>query len=199
VNATSSAAPSKGRPAFEATDSGFHFKVPKVSAGKRAWLWIGVVVLALAAFGAWWLREDPVLTGVPFVVRNSTDGNSWSVRFVVDQIKFFEGPTDPPRQRSYGTTFTSAQTRYIYTELTFRFAAPGRSVVLPVGCTIYSAADAVVGSFTIQSTIEANATQWFNTRAWGAERPGTWRAGRYRVACSYGDKLVARGTFQVIE
>ena len=193
------ATPAKARPAFEATDSGFHLKVPKLALGRRVWLSLALTVAAFTAFGAWWLRDDPVLTGVPFEVRSAADGNSWSVRFTVDQIRFFEGPSEPPRQRDYRPTFTTGQTRYIHTELAFGFAAPGRSVVLPVSCTIYSGAGAVIGSFTIQSTIDANATRWFNARAWGAERPGTWKAGRYRVACSYGDKVIARGRFQVID
>jgi hypothetical protein len=190
---------SKARPAFESTDSGFHLKVPRLSVAKRIWMPLTAIVVAIGVMAGWLLTEKSVVTGAPFEVRSASGGNSWSVRMTVDQIRFFEGPSEAPRQRQYGTTFTTSQTRYLHTELAFKFSPPGRQIVVPVGCTIFSANDAVVGSFTIQSTIDANASQWFNARAWGAEQPGSWKAGRYRVDCSYGEKLIARRGFQVIE
>ncbi len=190
--------PSKSRP-FESTDSGFHVKLPRVTLTAKWWRPLLVGAVVLAGLGGWLFRDKPVVTGIPFEVKSSAGGNSWSVRFTVEQVRFFEGPSSPPKERHYRTTFTSAETHFIHTELGFRFAAPGRAVVLPVGCTIFSSSNAVVGSFTIQSTIDANATQWFNARSWGADRPGTWKPDRYRVDCDYGDKLVARGSFQVIE
>lgn len=190
--------PPKSRTSFETTDTGFHFKLPKPAIGPKTWRRGAFALVVLVAVTAWLARPKPVITGVPFEYRSTADGNEWSVRFTVDQIRFFEGPADPPRERTYDTNFTVGQTRYIHTEIVLRFGAPGRKLVLPVSCTIFASAGAVVGSYTIQNTIEPAATQWFNSRAWGAERPGTWKPGRYRVDCSYGDKLVGRGTFRVL-
>ncbi len=194
--------PSKSRPRVESTDTSFNLKVPKRLTLPPKALLIGLATLGGALlWGAYRWRGSGDTIGVKFEYRGDIGGTRLTVPIETRAIKFFEGPAQSPpfgsADRVYGKTFAAAQTRYVHTEVTLALAAPGRLLVLPIGCTVYSAADAVVGSFTIESTIQANAVFWVNERPLGADRPGSWKPGRYHVDCKYGEKLVARGAFAI--
>jgi len=197
------AAPSPPRRRVEATDTSINLKVPKPRLrGFRPAIVLAVLALggaavwaAVRAFGS----SETI--GVKFEYRGEQNGTRLTVPLESRALKFYEAPAQSPPlgspDRRYSKTFTSAQTRYVHTEITLSLAAPGRYVALPIGCTVYSSSDAVIGSFTIENTIEPNATSWVNERAWGAERPGSWKPGRYRVDCKYGEKLIARNGFEI--
>jgi hypothetical protein len=187
----------------EATDTSINLKVPKPPLpGFRAAMVL--LVLALGGAGAWaavrWFGSTETI-GVKFEYRGEQGGTRLIVPLETRALRFYEAPAQGPPlgspDRRYSKTFTSAQTRYVHTEITLGLAAPGRYVGLPIACTVYSATDAVIGSFTIENTIEPNATSWVNERAWGAERPGSWKPGRYHVDCKYGEKLIARSGFEI--
>ena len=197
------AAPAKPRPRVEATDTSINLKVPKPRL-RRLRPAIVVIGLALGGAAVWATVRSfgsGEICGVKFEYRGEQNGTRLIVPFETRALKFFEAPARSPPlgspDRRYSKTFTAAQTRYVHTEITLSLAAPGRYVGLPVGCTMYSASDAVIGSFTIENTIEPNATSWVNERAWGADRPGSWKPGHYRVDCKYGEKLIARSGFEI--
>src|SRR5262249_30369257 len=156
-------ASSKPRPRVESTDTSINLKVPKP---RLRGLRPAIVVLGLALGGAAvWGAVRSFGSGETIRVKFEYRAEQNRTRLIVPLeprlIKFFEAPAAGPPpgspERRYSKTFTAAQTRYVHTEITLGLAAPGRYVGLPIGCTVYSANDAVIGSFTIENTIEPNA------------------------------------------
>jgi hypothetical protein len=160
----------------------------------------GVGVAAFAALVVTRLAMgSEEVVGVPFEYSGEQGGSGQTMKIVADNIRFFEGSSKPPAlaARQYQEVFASAQTRFIYTELTFSYAAPGQAVTLPVNCAITAPGKTVVGQFVLESTLPAGSTKWINARAWGRAAPGGWAKGAYRVECAVGDVLVARSVFEI--
>lgn len=164
---------------------------------------LGVALLAMAGFGFWRLaaaRAGPVFT--PFDFRASTAGSEFRTTIRPTRLRFFEGPQQTPvfNQRRYGLRFTAAQTRYIYTEVTLELDPPGRPIYVPLACTIYGpTADNIEATFTLGNRIAGDASSWYNSYGWGRDPAGAWKPGSYRAECLYGQKVVARAGFEVLE
>ncbi len=193
---------SKSRPVVQTTESGFHFKVPKPTLGlsrtlTRSALIVGVAVVL---FAAWRLLAKPGIILTAFEFRQKTEGSDFRARLTPTSIRFFEDGNQPVplNNRRYSKTFVAAQARYIYTEVYLQFDAPQRPLYVPLNCTIFDAADGVVANFTLANRITPDARNWYNQSGWGAANPGTWKTGTYRADCRYGDKSVARGTFELL-
>ena len=92
----------------------------------------------------------------------------------------------------------AAQAHFIYTEVYLQLDAPGRDLYVPLNCTIFDGNDGVLANFTLSNRITPTARNWYNEYGWGTVNGGTWKAGTYRADCRYGEKLVARGSFSVL-
>ena len=193
---------SKSRPVVQATESGFHFKLPRPSVGlsrtfKRSALAVG---LAVVLFGAWRLfgRSDTTLAAFEF--REKTAGSDFRTRLTPTSIRFFEDGNQPTplANRRYSKSFVAAQAHFIYTEVYLQLDAPGRDLYVPLNCTIFDGNDGVLANFTLSNRITPTARNWYNEYGWGTVNGGTWKAGTYRADCRYGEKLVARGSFSVL-
>ncbi len=196
--------PSKSRPAIHSTESGFHVKVPKPGplTPRTIKLALGAVVLVVALVAATrYFGGSRPLEGVVFEVREATAGSEFRTTVTAKSIRFFESARGVPAMgnRVYGTRFAAAQTRYVNTEVVLELEAPGRTLQIPVSCTIFNRAGGVTGTFTLENRIAANSTSWQNASGWGADRPGSWKPGVYRVECRYGDELIARNRFEVLD
>jgi hypothetical protein len=135
-----------------------------------------------------------------FEFRERTEGSDFRTTLAPTAIRFFEDGINPApfNTRRYSTTFVAAQARYIYTEVYLTLEAQQRPLYVPLACTIFDGADGVVANFSLANRIVAGAKNWYNESGWGAVNPGNWKPGRYRTDCRYGEKLVARGKFQVL-
>ena len=193
---------SKPRPAVQATESGFHFKLPKPGLGLAKMLTRSALVVGLAAVlftaSRVFLRSDTTLAAFEF--REKTEGTDFRARLTPTSIRFFEDGSQPApfTSRRYTKSFVAAQTRYVYTEVYLQLEPPRRALYVPLNCTIFDAGEGVVANFTLSNRIIAEAKNWYNESGWGAANSGTWKAGTYRADCRYGEKLVARGTFKVL-
>lgn len=193
---------SKSRPVVQTTASGFHFKVPKPTLGlskslKRSAL---IVAIAVVLFAGSRLLGKSGVTLTAFEFRQKTEGSDFRARLTPTSIRFFEdgNQATPFNSRRYSKTFVVAQARYIYTEVYLQFDPPQRALYVPLNCTIFDAADGVVANFTLANRITPEAKNWYNESGWGAVNPGTWKPGTYRADCRYGDKSVARGSFDLL-
>lgn len=194
--------PSKARPVVQSTPSGFHVRLPKPAGiGKAARRWGALLGVGAAAIlgVVWYSGRGSTLA--PFEFRARTDASEFRATIRPTAIKFFEDAQHPAPlgQRHYSARFVAAQARYIYTEVDLALEAPQRQLYVPLACTIFDGADLVIANFTLGNRIAPTATTWFNEVGWGAANGGNWKPGRYRADCRYGDKLVARGRFEVLD
>jgi hypothetical protein len=197
-------APSKPRPRVEATDSGFHFKVPKprLPASPKTWKYLAAGVGGLAGlFLVSRLVGGSGSTLRAFEVKEATSGSEFRATIHPRSIRFFESPSTIPPQdnRVYDDSFIASQTRYINTEVWLDLDAPKRELYVPLNCTTYGEGGGVVANFVLANRIRADATDWYNQLGWGRQKPGSWKAGAYRVDCAYGGKVVASGSFKVTD
>jgi hypothetical protein len=203
VVARAQAPPSKPRPVIHATDSGFHVKLPKPAGLSRKIVAAGGIVAAIVVVAVAVPRlmgGSSDRTGVEFEVRETTAGSEFRTTIRSKSIRFFESGRGVPAfaNRTYGNRFAVAQTRYVNTEVIIGLDAPGRVLSVPLSCTIYHESDTVTGTFTLENRISATGTEWQSASGWGAERPGSWKPGKYRVDCRYGEKVIARGSFEML-
>jgi len=192
---------SKSRPQIQTTDSAFHVKLPKPTfrlTGTKVAVAVAIALLVgVSLIAGSRLFGGGDVIGVEFEAREQNAGNEFRSRIRTHEIRFYEAGRDRSN-RNYGRSFAAAQARYIYTELGLRLDPPQRYVSLPVNCTIFNEAGGVTGSFALANRIEPNASQWYNSYGWGNQSSGSWKAGKYRVDCRYGDKLIARSAFTIL-
>lgn len=190
------------KPRIESTDSAFHLKVPKPALrGTRGRVAALVVVIGLALLAGWRYFGNRDVEGVDFVVRMSTPGSDFRTTVTAQPLRFFESARTLPAYgaRTYGTRFAAAQSRFINTEVRLHLDAPGRTLSVPIGCSIFDPSTSVKATFTLENRIAPDGTDWQSASGWGAENPGTWKPGSYRVDCRYGEKLIGRARFEILE
>ena len=68
-----------------------------------------------------------------------------------------------------------------------------------MSCAIFGNEGAVFGAVTINGEIEPTWTDTYHAHGYGSSTPGSWKPGRYRADCKYGDKLIGRDWFDVTE
>ena len=195
--------PSKSRPVIQSTDSSFHVKVPKPRAPSKRVIKVAVALLVLAAVGiAGWraFAGRSTVEGVAFDVRESTAGSDFRTTLTAKSIRFFESARGVPayQGRIYATRFAAGQTRFVNTEVLVNLDPPGRQLSVPIACVIFNGSGGVTGTFTLTMRIAPEANSWQAASGWGADNPGTWKPGTYRVECRYGDRLIARSSFEIL-
>jgi hypothetical protein len=160
---------------------------------------IGLVGLAAAGYA---ITRKRVVKDVEFTVRevSSSGGNEFSLRIRSEGLRFFEsGSGAPPlAQRQYATRFAAGVSRFINVEVRFQNEAPGREMVIPMSCDIFTSTDQVFTSLAIHAKMQADWTSSAYYNGWGTARGGWWKPGRYRVECKYGGKLIGRDWFEMV-
>jgi len=101
-------------------------------------------------------------------------------------------------ERKYNQQFPSANTRHINWELLLDhpFKRTGR-VNFTINAILYGPNGAKLGESTNEAWIESDVPSSQHTETWGADKPGFWKPGAYRVVVQIGGKEVTSGTFQV--
>lgn len=160
---------------------------------------IGVLALAVAGYA---LTRKRVVKDVAFTVRevSSSGGNEMSLRIMSEGLRFFESGSGapPPAQRQYDHRFAAGASRYINVEIRFQNEAPGREMVIPMSCDIFTSTDQVFTSLAIHAKMQSDWTSSAYYNGWGTAKGGWWKPGRYRVECKYGGKLIGRDWFEVV-
>lgn len=160
---------------------------------------IGALALAIAGYA---ITRKRVVKDVAFTVRevSSSGGNEMSLRIRSEGLRFFESGSGapPPAQRQYDTRFAAGASRYINVEVRFQNEAPGREMVIPMSCDIFTSTDQVFTSLAIHAKMQSDWTSSAYYNGWGTAKGGWWKPGRYRVECKYGGKLIGRDWFEVV-
>jgi hypothetical protein len=167
---------------------------------RRGILTLGaLLVLAVAGYA---ITRKRVVKDVDFTVRevSSSGGNEMSLRIKSRGLRFFESGSGapPPAQRQYDTRFAAGASRFINVEVRFQNEAPGREMVIPMSCDIFTSTDQVFTSLAIHAKMQPDWTASAYYNGWGTAQGGWWKPGRYRVECKYGGKLIGRDWFEVV-
>jgi hypothetical protein len=153
--------------------------------------------------GAWWYSRPRAVRDTAFTVRevSSGGGNESTFRVTARGLRFFEGPdeTAPIAQRQYTGVFPAAVTRYIKVEIELSYDPPGREVRFPFACVLTREGAQVLTTIALTATVQPSWNESFHASGWGNREAGSWEPGRYRAECRYGDRLVARDWFTVVE
>jgi hypothetical protein len=115
-------------------------------------------------------------------------------------LRFFAtyGPAPKRTVRVYGNRFDAAATRYVNTELEIDFPAPGRVVEFSVVCQYTKPDGGTMGPLDMKFTVQPNWVGSVHQNGWGAQNPGTFAPGAYKVRCTSGNNVVAEGAFEVL-
>jgi hypothetical protein len=117
-------------------------------------------------------------------------------------VKFFEtGYTVPPEsQRQYKTHFPKSTTRYV------SFAVGAKNLLyrsrtqkpLVLG-RYYNADGSLRGEAKVNVDVPSDWDEVDLWSGWGADQPGTWPVGTYRVEILFGNKKVGEGSFTIYD
>ena len=99
-------------------------------------------------------------------------------------VRLFESSANIPAQndRIFQTKFEQARTRYVNTELTFDFAAPGRQVDFKVECAYLTAADSTLGRPELAFSVKPEWVNVLHHNGWGYGRPAAGKPARTKCA-----------------
>jgi hypothetical protein len=113
-------------------------------------------------------------------------------------MRFFESGygSTPLEQRSYRSTFSAAEARFINLELAISHDAPGRVLSASIRCQ-YFRNGATAGTPRLSLRLESSATLTVATGGWGARNPGSWQPGAYSVVCDENGSRLGDGGFEV--
>jgi hypothetical protein len=118
----------------------------------------------------------------------------------VRSLKFY--PTDYGfksfYERKYSAQFPGSSSKHINWELVLDhpFKRPGR-VNFTINAVLYGPDGRKLAESANEAWIEADMNTSQHTETWGADKPGYWKPGTYRVAIQIGGKQVATGSFQI--
>lgn len=167
---------------------------------RRRWpMLLAIATVVLVTLGALLLWIDQQRGA--FVIRDaSVPSDPVSVPVQVTGVRFFEASGDmpPTDQREHATRFAAGTSRYIYVQIDLSHGAPPREVRVPISCTITNQDGAVVTTITATGRLQPDweGSNWAS--GWGGDAAGTWEAGRYAAACTYGGEEIASGKFEVV-
>jgi hypothetical protein len=118
----------------------------------------------------------------------------------VTRMRFFEGGETLPGlpERQYAARFDSAVTRSIYVEIGLSYPPLREPAALKIECGYTAPGGMPAGSALID--VQADVGWELSVHAGGSGRatPGGWAAGAYQVACHFGSKVIASGSFEII-
>ncbi len=114
-------------------------------------------------------------------------------------FRFFEGPRTVPElgNRQYIDRFDTQAARFIYVELELDFVGRSGTTTFSLPCNFIGPAGDVVNSTTIDGSRGPGVGTFIAIFGRGWDATGNWGPGKYQAACTYKDKVVAEGTFEV--
>jgi len=119
----------------------------------------------------------------------------------LQSLRLYEGQYDDVGEddRHYFVAFSSAETRYIYSEVIFQNLQTQDAWQCELFTKFYNEARELKGQVTRLQTIKKGDEKVKVTAGWGSNVKGSWRPGRYTAEIIFMDKLVAVVPFEVGE
>ena len=127
--------------------------------------------------------------------------NGQPVYLSLQSLRLYEGQYDDVGEddRHYYVSFSSAETRYIYSEVIFQNLQIQDSWQCELFTKFYNEARELKGQVTRLQTIKKGDEKVKVTAGWGSNVKGSWRKGKYTAEIIFMDKLVAVVPFEVGE
>ncbi len=137
-----------------------------------------------------------------FYIEECDSYSSGQPRYLALQsLRLYEGQYDDVGEddRNYFVAFSSAETRYIYSEVIFQNLQPQDSWQCELFTKFYNEARELKGQVIRLQTIKKGEEKVKITAGWGSNVKGSWRRGKYTAEIVFMDRLVAVVPFEVGE
>lgn len=147
-----------------------------------------------AASGTWVMAKvEKADSGWIAPIYNKID----SFNAEVTDLKFYETNGESTAQKTYGTRFSSASSRYINYDLFLKYPVPGRRIEFETSAVYYNTDGTVLGRKTRQASIDGSWNGSDHYDGWGSSTSGSWKTGFYRVDIFVAGKRIASKWFEV--
>lgn len=136
-----------------------------------------------------------------YIEESDTSINGQPRYLSLQSLRLYEGQYDDVGEddRNYFVAFSSAETRYIYSEVIFQNLQTQDSWQCELFTKFYNEARELKGQVTRLQTIKKGDEKVKVTAGWGSNVKGSWRKGKYTAEIVFMDKLVAVVPFEVGE
>ena len=136
-----------------------------------------------------------------YIEESDTSINGQPRYLSLQSLRLYEGQYDDVGEddRHYFVAFSSAETRYIYSEVIFQNLQTQDSWQCELFTKFYNEARELKGQVTRLQTIKKGDEKVKVTAGWGSNVKGSWRKGKYTAEIVFMDKLVAVVPFEVGE
>lgn len=136
-----------------------------------------------------------------YIEESDTLINGQSRYLALRSLRLYEGQYDDVGEddRHYFVAFSSAETRYIYSEVIFENLLTSDAWQCELFTKFYNEARELKGQVTRLQTIKKGDEKVKVTAGWGSNVKGSWRPGKYTAEIIFMDKLVAVVPFDVGE
>jgi SpoVK/Ycf46/Vps4 family AAA+-type ATPase len=136
-----------------------------------------------------------------YIEESDTLVNGQPAYLSLQSLRLYEGQYDDVGEddRNYFIAFSSAETRYIYSEVVFQNLQTQDAWQCELFTKFYNEARELKGQVTRLQTIKKGDDKVKVTAGWGSNVKGSWRPGRYTAEIVFMDKLVAVVPFEVGE
>ncbi len=136
-----------------------------------------------------------------YIEESDTSFNGQPRYLALQSLRLYEGQYDDVGEddRHYYVAFSSAETRYIYSEVIFQNLQMHDAWQCELFTKFYNEARELKGQVTRLQTIKKGDEKVKVTAGWGSNVKGSWRKGKYTAEIVFMDKLVAVVPFEVGE
>src|SRR5688572_9590186 len=136
-----------------------------------------------------------------YVEESDTSINGQPRYLALQSLRLYEGQYDDVGEddRHYYVAFSSAETRYIYSEVIFQNLQTQDAWQCELFTKFYNEARELKGQVTRLQTIKKGDDKVKVTAGWGSNVKGSWRKGKYTAEIVFMDRLVAVVPFEVGE
>ncbi len=136
-----------------------------------------------------------------YIEESDTSVNGLPRYLSLQSLRLYEGQYDDVGEddRHYFVAFSSAETRYIYSEVIFQNLQTQESWQCELFTKFYNEARELKGQVTRLQTIKKGDEKVKVTAGWGSNVKGSWRKGKYTAEIVFMDRLVAVVPFEVGE
>ncbi|HZV71547.1 MAG TPA: AAA family ATPase [Saprospiraceae bacterium] len=136
-----------------------------------------------------------------YVEESDTSFNGLPRYLSLQSLRLYEGQYDDVGEddRHYYIAFSSAETRYIYSEVVFQNLQTQDAWQCELFTKFYNEARELKGQVTRLQTIKKGDEKVKVTAGWGSNVKGSWRKGKYTAEIVFMDRLVAVVPFEVGE
>ncbi len=136
-----------------------------------------------------------------YIEESDTNVNGQSRYLSLQSLRLYEGQYDDVGEddRNYFVSFSSAETRYIYSEVIFQNLQTQDAWQCELFTKFYNEARELKGQVIRLQTIKKGEEKVKITAGWGSNVKGSWRKGKYTAEIIFMDRLVAVVPFEVAE